>query len=249
MALQTGLVALWPLNETSDGTSADVNRVDAVGGLELIDRNRVASTAGLFSQNAALFAASSSEYLDIADNPALSQPQAFSVWVRLSATVSSDQSILSKYNTVGNQREYRLLWNATADRFRFVASSNGSAFTNLDANSFGAPARNGSQWCWIYCEHNPGVHIGISVNAGPLDTASFTGGIFDGTSSFELARRQGTTYMDGALQQCAVWSTLKTSGERTEIYNSGAGLAFSSWDAAATIETRRRRAAVKAGIL
>jgi hypothetical protein len=68
-----------------------------------------------------------------------------------------------------------------------------------------------------------GNTIGISVNAGTVNTTSFSGGIFDGTTAFLIGSRSGATYMNGRIDEVGVWKKLLSASELTELYNSGAG--------------------------
>lgn len=53
------------------------------------------------------------------------------------------------------------------------------------------------------------------------------------TQNWEIGRRNaGSQYSDNIIDELAIWSRAITSSEVSEIYNSGSGLAYTSWDAA-----------------
>ena len=233
MALKDNLVAVWELNESS-GT-----RVDSFSTNDLTDGSSVGSTAGLFSQNAAVFASASTDYLTIADNAALSlgnEDFSISAWIRITADNGSAR-MLAKYHYDSDNREYAIAWDAAADNtFSFqIGFSSGTAFTEVYASTFGAPATNGTQWCWLYMYHENGTEIGISVDNGTIDTSAHTGGVHSGSSSLNIGRRQEDLYCDADIQQVAIWRRLLTADDRAVIYNSGSGLSYSSWDASSLL--------------
>jgi hypothetical protein len=76
-----------------------------------------------------------------------------------------------------------------------------------------------------------GTNVKISVNGGPYATASFTGPVFIGIAQFMLGAENGSQQWNGDLDEVAVWigrSDL-TISEVQQLYNSGAGLPFSSF--------------------
>lgn len=234
MALKTNLVALWEFAEASG------NRADSSGNAyTLTDTRSVGSTSGKFSQNAAVFVASSTDYFELADNANLSGGDVdFSIgaWVRLSSTgTGTNKVIAGKWGTTGNQREYLVYWDSASNRFVFWGSVSGTTNdVTRSASTFGAPASDGSEWCYVFAYHDSVNNIvGISVNDGARDTTAHSTGVKDGTSQFHIGamRPANLWYMDGDVQQVAVWKEVKTTGDVSAIYNSGSGLAYSSWDA------------------
>ncbi len=234
MALKTNLVGLWEFSEASG------DRSDSSGNAyTLSDARSVGSTSGKFSQNAAVFVASGSKYFEIADNANLSGGDVdFSIgaWVRLSSTGTGvNKCIAGKWGTTGNQREYVLFWDSASNRFVFWISVSGTTNdVTRSASTFGAPASNGVEWCYVFAYHDSVNNVvGISVNAGTRDTTSHSTGVKDGTSQFHIGalRPASIWYMDGDIQQVAVWKEVKSTGDVSSIYNGGSGLAYSSWDA------------------
>lgn len=240
MALKTSLVALWELN--GDGNdSHSTNNLTAV--------NSPGYVSGQYSQNAARLASASSKAFTIADNAALSMDdETFSLaaWVRITAS-SGEQRFISKYDYNSDNREYSLALNVgSSNRINFIVSNDGGGgLTRVDADSYGAPSVDGSTWVWVYAYHEQGVGIGISVNNGTIDTNTHTGGVHQGTSPFDIGRMYDIRYIDADIQQVAVWRKLLDAGDRTAIYNGGAGLAYSAWDASTGQPASRRMGGVK----
>jgi len=69
--------------------------------------------------------------------------------------------------------------------------------------------------------------IGINVDDGTALTAAHTTGCQDGTNNFLIgAIHGGGDYMDGLVDEVGIWNKVLTSGEITDLYNSGSGLAY-----------------------
>ncbi len=218
------LAAWWPLDEASGG------RADPRGGQTLTDHNTVASAAGLHGL-AADFESSNSEYLSHADTAALSLGDVeatLGTWVKLESK-GANRTLISKFETTGNQREYRLLYDSGADRFAFTISADGSgtAEASVQAASLGSPAT--GVWYFVLAWHDPAANlIGIQVNDGTPDTASHSGGIYNGTAVFRLGALGGPAqYHDGLLDEVFLYKRLLAAAERTWLYNGGLGRAYS----------------------
>ena len=243
MALKDNLVALWELDEAS-GT-----RYDSHGTNHLTDGSSVGRTAGKYSSYGARLASSSGDHLYVADNPALSMnDETFSgaAWIRLTAD-NGIARLISKVDGDAESREYGLIWKVSAAQFAWRVDADGTgSSTTVEASSFGTPATDGTQWCWVYWYHEQGVGIGISVDNGTINTASHTTGIFQGTSAFYIGSTiAGNLYPDADIQQVGVWRKLLSSDDRIAIYNGGTGLAYSAWDAATGHPASRRMGGVK----
>jgi len=240
MALKDNLVALWEFNSDGD---------DSHSTNDLTNASSVGYVSGKYSQNAARFASASGDYFSIADNAALSfgdEDFSISMWVRITAD-NGNCRYLGKYNYDTDNREYAVGWKASGTpQFCFqIGTSSGSSVSTFEATTFGSPAVDGSEWCWLYMYHDQGNEVGISVNNGTLDITSHVGGVHSGSSDLVIGRRHTDLYCDADIQQVAIWRKILTSDERIAIYNGGAGLPYSSWDAATGQPASRRMGGVK----
>lgn len=227
--LTDSIVAYWDLDEAS-GT-----RVDDPGANDLTDNNTVTSNTGLIS-NAAQFTAANSEYLSRSDNTDLSTGNidfTFVAWAYLDSK-GANRSIVSKYSSSAN-REYNLYYGTTADRFIFEVSSDGTAVTTVTANNLGIPAI--STWYFVVAWHDAANDtLNIQVNNGTVDSVSYSAGVFDSTAPFMIGARNGAMFWNGMLDEVGFWKRTLTAGERTQLYNSGAGCTynFAACEATAT---------------
>jgi hypothetical protein len=159
-------------------------------------------------------------------------------WVNLESKPANEMDIVSKFETVGNLREYRIEWQNSNDRFLFIVSNDGTASVTATASTFGAPSL--ATWCFIVAKHDSVNNIiGISVNNGAFNTTAHTTGVNDSTSPFHLGalgRATPTFYFDGLIDEVGVWKKVLSAGEITSLYNSGNGLAYRFGEAGASVQ-------------
>ena len=219
--LRRSLIAYWKLDETS-GT-----RIDAVGVNDLADGNTVGATAGVIG-SAAQFVAGNSEYLEVADGPLLrigSGGATIVAWVKLADTAAI-YTICSKWH---NYEEFLLFYRLSDDRFRFQVSSDGVDRTAVNADSFGSLSAD--IWYFVVAWVDPVAQvIGIQINNGAQNTAACTLAINGGLDPWRIgaygASASVNASMNGAIDEVGYWKRVLTAGERTTLYNGGAGLTY-----------------------
>jgi hypothetical protein len=138
---------------------------------------------------------------------------------------------LSKWNFAAGKREYVLEYNVADNRFIFAVTHNGSTQVRVVANTLGIPSL--ATWYWVVARHDSVANrIEISVNNGAFDTTSQSLGVITSDAAFEIGcLNSNTNFWSGSIDQTAIWGRVVTSGELSEIFNAGSGLAYSSWDA------------------
>lgn len=228
MAVLDNLVAYWSLEEAS-GT-----RNDAHGTSHLTDNNTVTSATGKVG-TAADFELSNAEYLEVADNAALSMGDIdFSIacWVNLESK-AAPMVIVSKYQ--GSNLEYQLNYDNGGDVFRFFVAS-GASFANatsVPTTDFGAPST--STWYFVTARHDATANtIDIGVNAGTQTSAAYTFGSWDSGSFLRLGGNPDNQWWDGLIDEVGIWKKKLTADEITWLYNAGAGRSYADIVAAAS---------------
>jgi hypothetical protein len=200
----SGLVSCWDLDETS-GT-----RYDSVGGNDLTDNNTVSYTTGKIG-NAASFTAANSEYLSVTSSDFLVGTGGMSVvaWVQYTAGVYGIFAGTNTANTVG--------W-----RFSMPNANTAIRFTTGN-NIFGTRTTALNTWYMVFVYWDPNTQVGgISVNDGQRATANYD--LMD-DGSFVLGGTPSISskYLTGYVDQVAFFSRVLSSGEVTDLYNSGSG--------------------------
>lgn len=230
MALIDNLISYWKLDEASG------NALDAHSTNHLTDNNTVGSAAGKIN-NGRDFEASNTEYFSLADNAALSTGDidfSLTAWVNLES-VGAQRAIVGKWNISAN-REYLLLYDNTADRLEFWVSHDGGATVSI-ASWSAAPST--ATWYFIAAWHDAAANtLNIQVNNGTPVSVSHTSGVFNGNSDFRVGEIQGASVpFDGLIDEVGFWKRVLTTPERTALYNSGNGLAYSSFTPTITTTT------------
>lgn len=223
--LPTSLVSVWELQETS-GT-----RVDSHGSNDLTDNNTVLYGTGKVLTNAADFEASNSEYLDISDASQsgldLSGDLSIAAWVKIE-TDSGDMTIASKINSGQVAYELKLQdLGIPAEGIGFVLSANGSTLEKYEYTQ----TFNTGTWYHIVVTLDISAKTmqfyvnGSNIGNDPTGTAT---SIHNSTAPFRIgAGSSGTSNnFDGLIEQVCVWSKELTSGEVSDLYNSGSGIPY-----------------------
>ena len=222
MALTDSLVSYWKLDEASG------NALDAHGTNDLTDHNTVTSIAGKIN-NGRHFAAASSEYFSHTTNASLETGDidfTLSAWAYLDS-FDGNRMIISKF-TAPPDFEWRVfLQPFGADNARFTVSNTGSGSDGNVTNASGTITT--GQWYFVVAWHDSVANtINIQVNDGTVGSTSWSSGVLAaGASDLEIGSDQtGGELMDGIIDEVGFWKRVLTSGERTQLYNSGAGLAY-----------------------
>lgn len=229
MVLKNSLVSVWQLNESSG------NAIDSYGSNTLIDNGTVGSNSGVIG-TARDFEFNNSEYFSMTSNSSVEVADIdfqFSFWIYLESIATVNPWILGKWRfSGGSYRNYAFYLNSTNSLLTFGVSSDGASQTLVEASNFG-PMPTGT-WIWVQGGHNSvDNNIFISVNNGAVNTTNHSAGVItDSNASFLVGSINigGGNYWDGRIEQIAFWKRTITDDEKSEIYNNGLGLAYSSWD-------------------
>jgi hypothetical protein len=232
-ALKNGLISWWTLNEAEFAT-----RLDSHGPNHLDDdpsRGDTASVAGHVG-NAAHFIGTTGLDYDTLENitpTTLAGANDWSIagWVNFDALGVVDQSLVSscKGSTGGTAHfDWYITHDFAADRFKVTIVAGVTTAYTLLANTFGAPST--GTWYFFYVYHDStGREIGISINDGVIDTATYTGTPNNIRDRFQLGRLspQFPTYLNGKEDEVGFWGRLLTTEEVTELYGpAGAGITY-----------------------
>ncbi len=176
------------------------------------------------------FEEGNNEFVSTNDLAALSHGDfdfSYSAWIYLNTAASEYMEIFVKWVGTGDNREHTLY---TSDKFTWDISTDGGSTPSIKRVIDGTTLSTG-QWYHVYLEHDAASnHIGISVDNNTMTTTANTGGVHDGTAPFKFST-SGSTF-DGRLAMIGFWKRLLTTAERTEMYNSGAGVEYSELTAA-----------------
>ena len=219
--LDNNLVAYWKFDEES-GT-----RVDDKGTNDLTDATTTSFQAG--KQGNATDAVNDQLTAipgpDFATGPGVDQ--SWAGWVKFDATGGASRFVLSRYNSGSDRRGFVLYYNGGSDRITVGTSVDGTSGTYVEqgATTFGSPAT--ETWYFVFAfVSDTDDQIGISVNAGTVNTAAIgNGGSYNNTvDTIKFGSDMaGGNNLDGGMDEWGVWTRKLTADEVTELYNSGSG--------------------------
>lgn len=220
-AIHNNLISYWKMDEVS-GTRAD--SVIAAANT-LTDNNTVTSNPGKISL-AGQFTAANLESLSHTDNASLSTGDidyTVAFWVYFDSK-GANRLLVGKTTDFSSFTviEYLVWYVNSTDRIRF-SPSNGTTSVPANANNLGSPAL--ATWYFVVAWRDKTANtVNIQVNDGTVDSASWTYTQVDLTVSFRVGGF-GTAdgSMNGRIDEVGFWKRVLTAGERTALYNAGAG--------------------------
>lgn len=224
MALTDNLISFWELEEAS-GTRNDSHSTN-----HLTDNAAVSSAAGKVG-NAADFTAASTQYLSRTSNAALQTGNidfSFAYWAKFKSTAAPAFSLVTKdVDTPSNSRDYTNDWDNNG-KFRFYINGSGGG---LIVSSAAFTALN--TWHFVVSWHDSvGDTLNIQVDDGTVTSAATLAAVPQATGAeFRIGARAyaaNQNYTNGVIDQVGFWKRVLTAAERTQLYNSGSGLAYSA---------------------
>lgn len=235
MALIDNLVSYWKMDEASG------NALDAHGSNDLTDNNTVESGTGIIS-GARNFRTGFNEWFSKASNSSLQTGDidfSISAWVKLTS-LSTNATIIQKGDQTTNANMEYCLYMGASNTFRFDVFQSPSTVVTANSGVTGSTAT----WYHLVAWHDSvNNEIGIVVNDGTPVTTSTSGGVNTNTVNLNIAvwfPTYGFFFTDGLIDEVGFWKRVLTSGDRTALYNAGAGVAYPFSTPAAGIEQIRK---------
>lgn len=211
------LAVYWPLDEASG------NRTDSKNGNVLVPHGTggVGNTTGIIS-NAATFVAANTQYLNIADNANVSVSGNFTIalWAKpTAATIAASFPVLFSKDD-GSSREYVSYLNSGT----LICSIFDSVSGEVDVTG---PPLSADTWVFIciwYSTADNKARMSVNDGTTAVSPSALSNGPKDSTMEFRLgALGSNSLWWDGALDEFLLTKRVLTAGERTALYNSGAG--------------------------
>jgi hypothetical protein len=205
MALADNIVSYWKLEDLTD----------SVGSNTLTNNNTVTFSAGKIS-NGANFARASSQSLSRADNASLSLTADLtaSFWLYLSSSPSSGEV----YGLFAKADSYKMFYQNASGTLKFTIETKAAGSTYTDINYTLAT----STWYHVVWTKS-GTTNTIYVNGVSIGTGSASATMNDNANAFYLGFEATTGYLNGSLDEFALWSRAITADEASQIFNSNRG--------------------------
>jgi hypothetical protein len=211
--LLTDLVAYWKLD--------DLTWSDSVGSNDLANNGSVVVGTPKLGAGSAEF--DGSNHLSLASNSDVQMDGDFTIacWVYPAVLNGTRQMIVTK--DVNASREYALQIN-TSDKFSFVIFPGGlvTDTTALVTNT----------WYFLVADYRASdKRIRFILNDGTPVTTTGSSAATVGSTEFQLGARKFLGFEDpiangSRIDEVGIWKRLLTSGEISDLYNSGAGITY-----------------------
>jgi hypothetical protein len=219
-ALNDSLIAYWSMEEALGDTRVDSEPTGTPQ--DLTDVNTVDQTTGILN-NGALFKSVNNEVLTHADSTDLSMgdiDMSVVFWAKFT-TVAESADMVCHYNATGNNRSWTVRYSASTGKAQFIVSANGIATTTLEAAAFGNLATN--RWYFFFASHDSVNNlIKLSVDDTAVVSLAYASGLKDSTSDFRIGSNGlPAFFMDGVIDEVALWKRCLTAAEVTLLYNAG----------------------------
>ena len=222
----TGLYAYYKFDEASNSTASD-----AANGRTLVQFNgSVGSTAGVINTSR-YFPGSACFFRTLPQGNTEFAPGANHFFVTFWAKAATlnqayDASFLGRFSLPA--AEWLVYFDPTTKKARFDVTADGSTQIIVAATTAFTDTTN---W-YFFAVGWDGANIKISVNGGAYATTAFAGPVFSGgKSQFVIGSENGGNPWFGQIDEVAIWIGRNdlTISEVRQLYNSGAGLPFSSF--------------------
>ncbi len=225
-----GLVGYFKLDETSGPRENIMGRGLAGRITTMTDNNTVGSLEGHVSRSgstgvAANFIRGNSEYLSVAAadvdglNPG-AESFTLSAWVYInSASQYVNQNIYGLWKSSGNQRSYKLWYDGGTQKLRFYYSQNGTSSLYLATTG----AISADTWYQSLIRYD-GATLGFYIDNSSADSIAGVSTLYSSSADFILGgTADASNYLNGRLDNLALWERALTDEEMASLYNSGAG--------------------------
>jgi Concanavalin A-like lectin/glucanases superfamily len=227
-----GLIAAWNLSNVNDNFGTN----------HLTNNNAATFVAGKIGNAVSLNG--TTQFLSIVDNANLSgavgKKFTFCGWFKVN-DLSTRRTILSKYTSAGNQREYLVFVETGTNNLKFIVSPDGTGGAEVTV----ATANNSifaNVW-YFFTAWYDGNNIHLELNAdNNIVKTPHTTDIFNGTGDFIIGKFDATAFFSGQIDAIRVYghtTRVLTRAERLALYFNGIGREYVSNNIVSSDEVNR----------
>lgn len=211
MTLYSRLAAYYPCDDTH-GRSLSEDIVGTNNGTA-----GVASSATGKVRQGMFFLSSGSQFRSVPDDSAIKQLKGVCCWVKFT-TLAADMSLVSKGSDGTDANTSIKLWYDHSDTDLALTVGDGSTSTTINTDGLTLAI---DTWYHIRA-YNDGNRMGIAVN-GTLYASGTARAPLTEAGLLYLGRDFGGNYLDGVLDEVALFSTAPTIADGAALYNGGSG--------------------------
>jgi hypothetical protein len=227
-ALRAGLTNYWPLNESAP--SGDVSATNWVaGGINLTSENSVLSTTGVQGNGRNFVAANSERMLGNATASSTicgTANYTLAFWFRMTSAYTSGNQGLVSNDFFSTERGISVYGTgASGSWYRPYLNLNYADATSETYGPFAADSMAPSTWHFFCLRLSGGTAMDVRFNAIDATTKTITKAFFTSRQRlFFGVRFTSSDYLNGDLDEVAMWNRRLSDAEVSTLYNSGAGI-------------------------
>lgn len=200
--------------------------LDTKGSNTLTDNNGVTTQTGVIGSSRE-FTAASNQRLTRTDSADLSSMVTVWFWCRFGGTLDAglNPGIISKWPGVG-QNEFTVFMSGDDQRMEFTASGDGTTTATVKADNFGAVPT--SMWLFGVAWVDSGastinIQVGTlgSDNLSAVNSAAFSGSVFNGTGDFTIGSIGAGFTWTGQIDEVGFSKRILSATERLALFGRG----------------------------
>lgn len=220
MALETGLISAWNLNETSG------NAADSKGSNTLVNHNTVTYAPAKIGNGAFFTAGTTNNYLDISDasQTGLDFSTAMTIAFWFKRPTANKNILVGKDGGTGHWPYIILIYNNGHIYWQVTPDNSNDVYFDSTQNV------DTTNYHFFIAEFSA-----LTTLNAYMDNAQLTGSIigtipaslYNSSGPFALGGwGGGGLFSDGSMDTVNVWNRLLLSAEKTQLWNGGAGMYF-----------------------
>jgi len=218
----TNMVSNWNFDESSG--NADDNKGNNV----LVNSNSTGYATGKINNGADLESGSSNSfYIEDANITGLDETDDFaaSLWIKPESN-GTNSTIFGKWNGTGDKRSYEIFLDAN-NQIKAYISSDGTNANTSKIQITNSALSNGTWYHIVVVYTATTGSITTYVNNSAHTTTGHKTNIYNSDSNFSVGGDLGEWgIFDGMIDEFSFWNSTLDSTAVAELYNSGAGLAY-----------------------
>jgi hypothetical protein len=227
-ALRSGLTNYWPLNESAP--SGDVSATNwVVGGHNLTSENSVLSTAGVQGSGRNFVSANSERMLGNATASSTicgTADYTLAFWFRITSAYTSGNQGLVSNDFFSTERGISIYaTGASGSWYRPFLNLNYADASSETHQPFATVTMAASTWHFFCLRLSGGTAMDVRFNETDATTKTITKAFFTSRQRLFFGVRYTTNdYLNGDLDEVAMWNRRLSDAEVSTLYNNGAGI-------------------------
>jgi len=179
------------------------------------------------------FEASESETLYHADGGSTDingadQAMSFCAWIKFEADPGADATIVNKYSTIGDNRQYKFRHDHSSNAMYLLMSGDGQDPAIIAIGT--TDLADDTDWhhvCFVYNDTDMRIYVDGSLDSNGADNPkTYSAGIYNGSKEFSLGAEDSdgccpTSVFDGLMDEVIIFNRALSAAEVSDIMTNG----------------------------